>query len=229
MKKELYLHSQQREYHKGQIKSFSKFYKERIFPTFVDIDKEAEKYGENLYEYSEWSSEDIDPASFAEFCRDKGLSYYLDLSKFHYHILCSAVSFLYFLWEQQNRFYLIRECRYHEIVKGDSFCRDFEEIKKKYASFGLKLEDLPSWTKIDELRLLVNAIKHGKGRSSEKLKLIAPRFFIIPYSTFEFNSDTTLLESQLQVQEEDFDVYTFAAMSFWDELPERSELEGQSA
>lgn len=56
-----------------------------------------------------------------------------------------------------------------------------EIVAKWYRShFDLDLSKLPSWPKIDELRLLANSVKHGEGRSALDLRAIRPDLFQDP-------------------------------------------------
>lgn len=85
---------------------------------------------------------------------------------------------------------------------------------------------MKSWTKIKELRLLVNVIKHAEGNSADRLRKIRPDYFEwdrrfgYEYDKLKFHK-TTLLEETLNITNQDFDSYNKILVSFWDELPER--------
>lgn len=56
-----------------------------------------------------------------------------------------------------------------------------EEVKNWYAlHFDLDLETLPSYGKIDELRLVANAVKHAEGPATKQLRQRRPELFSNP-------------------------------------------------
>lgn len=49
----------------------------------------------------------------------------------------------------------------------------------------LDLKTLPSWSAIDELRLVANAVKHAEGKASRQLERLRPELFRNPgYAEF---------------------------------------------
>ena len=81
------------------------------------------------------------------------------------------------------------------------------------------------WEKINELRLLVNVLKHAEGNLELKLRELRPDYFIhdIYGEKYDLMSmyHVSLLEATLQIKEEDFIKYYDALVAFWKELPER--------
>ena len=81
------------------------------------------------------------------------------------------------------------------------------------------------WSKIKELRALVNVIKNSEGDSEQKLRQMRSDYFehdtgIGKYDLLSLYH-STLLEATLQIKDEDFIEYYNALISFWTELPER--------
>ena len=87
-----------------------------------------------------------------------------------------------------------------------------------------------SWSKIRELKSLVNTIKHGDGESANKLRKIRPDFFNLPNlfgpsketDTLELYEAVLLDQYSLNVSENDLYNYIEATNKFWDEMPERA-------
>lgn len=83
-------------------------------------------------------------------------------------------------------------------------------------------EQMESW---DEMRLLVNVLKHAEGDSEQKLRRLRSDYFTqdICGEKYDLMSmyHTSLLESTLKIQEQDFIKYYDALVAFWKALPER--------
>jgi hypothetical protein len=56
---------------------------------------------------------------------------------------------------------------------------EFSEFKKILKSEGVDIESLKSWSKINELKLVADSVKHAEGRSSEELKKLRLDLFIL--------------------------------------------------
>lgn len=86
-------------------------------------------------------------------------------------------------------------------------------------------ESLSCWKKINELRLLVNVIKHSEGNSELKLRTMRPDYFEHEIGVEKYDLlalyHSTLLEATLQIKNDDFVDYYDALISFWSELPDR--------
>lgn len=95
-------------------------------------------------------------------------------------------------------------------------------IRIWFLKFGQDLKDLSCWTKINELRLLTNVIKHGAGGSATQLEKLRPDFFKADFSDYNLLElyKTTLNERVLNIDDDEFQKYCEAVVIFWDELPE---------
>jgi len=88
----------------------------------------------------------------------------------------------------------------------------------------LILYSFDSFPQLDELRLLSNTIKHGDGSSARALKEIKPDLFRQPEFdiTIDLPLDSTLLEENMHISENDFNRYSVNLSNWWDEFPEQS-------
>jgi hypothetical protein len=69
----------------------------------------------------------------------------------------------------------------HPDNAGEEPASNIHAYAKWYGRYlGLDLETLLEWPKIDELRLVANAVKHAKGKSEAELRLKRPDLFEHP-------------------------------------------------
>ena len=88
--------------------------------------------------------------------------------------------------------------------------------------FHLELNALTEWAKIDELRLVANAIKHAEGSSAEELRKVCPELFRHPLDRGFFPDDPPvtlpvclpLAGEDLYITEQIFRDYCQAALQF---------------
>lgn len=204
---------------------------ERIQPIFANAEKEANDYRDDLWNKvinSTCSEEDVavDPSDYIEFVQDKALERYEMLSLMHYRNIGMWIECLCQVWEQQIYSFVIHEAKQEGIVysvsdmqKGFAFAKEvFEEHQQPF-------DQMRSWNKIKELRLLVNVLKHAEGDSEKKLRQLRPDYFTqnICGKKYDLMSmyHTSLLESTLKMQEQDFIKYYDVLVDFWKVLPER--------
>ncbi len=108
-------------------------------------------------------------------------------------------------------------------IDFSAFCtRGIEDIKEVFNEFGQDLERLNSWSKIEELRLLANVIKHGDGWSATKLKQLRSDYFDAESKSTDLLDlyKTTLGERVLNIDDSEHGIYCGAIIQFWDELPD---------
>lgn len=208
------------------ISLIGEYYK-RTLVVFSDIDKEVEKYAEELYENFH-GTEDTDPASVAEWAQNESIKKYQTLSIMKSNHLLMTISMLYHVWEQQLIKFTIHELQHY--IKFDKKAMSFSDVQLIFRLHGVDILERESWSKLRELKCLVNTIKHGDGESADKLRKIRPDFFCFP-DIFGINKETDTLdlcgsvlldEYSLQISEHDLYAYIEATKKFWDEMPERA-------
>lgn len=217
-----------RNYHKKQIDNYAWPYFNRILPQFENIEDEANKYSQDIFDdlcNNCPNPEDQDPSDFVAPASEAGLMHYemLKLGLYTSTVCWHATLFEFF--NQQNRLFLYKELsRYYEI-QFNSFCMSFTDVKNIYNNSSVNIENISSWKKINELRLLCNVIKHSDGYSSKELRMIAPRLFLSD-NTIDYLElyKTTLLEVTLNINRKTLCTYINAVKTFWDELPDKIEI-----
>jgi len=229
MKRLLYLDPYKRKWLKSEISAYSKILNERLFPSFENIEEDAEDYSEQIFEELGQLPGDgsVDMSEIAEIAMEKGITYYEELSLVKYSFTAIAIASLYHLWEQQARKFLYDEMSRAFKIEFADFCpRGMKDIKVHFKLYDIDLEKLQCWSRLDELRLMSNVIKHGDGGSAKELAKINKELLSNPSLPFSEHTplDTTLLEERLNVNQALFNNYSEILLQFWDELPERSYL-----
>lgn len=87
---------------------------------------------------------------------------------------------------------------------------------KKY--YSINFSDFKSWKKIEEMRLVVNVIKHFTGKSYIDLKVLRPDLF---YLYDEFDAKKMAIASgefMLNLTNDDYITYHNSLFEFWEEL-----------
>jgi hypothetical protein len=197
-------------------------YYRRTIIVFSDIEKEAQQHAQQLYENYP-GSEDTDAASVAEWAEMEGVERFQTLALMKANHLLMTITMLYHLWEQQLIKFTLREMSHY--LKSEKKAADFFDIQEIFRLHGVDIDKTESWTKIRELKFLVNTIKHGDGTSADKLRKIRPDFFdwdVVKMDTLELSGAVLLDNYSLQVSEKDLYSYIEATKNFWDEMPERA-------
>jgi hypothetical protein len=233
MRSQLYVPETTMQYLKGEIQSFVRIYTHKLSPVFSDIESEAEDIANDFYEtFMRQPADDdsIDPSSIAEQATDLGIQHFSFLTIGKYNLTATWHATLYQLWEQQVRLFLFREISHRKNLNFKSFCTTINEIKETFACHNVNVHKFVSWSKIDELRLLCNVLKHGDGSAASQLRKVNPGVFRREPAFFNENEHidfmeiekTTLLKETLVIDQTTLENYRDALLSFWDEIPERN-------
>ena len=229
----LYLYEERREDFIKDFLFIKEMYFEKIKPAFENINQETDQYKQNIWKQylSTINKEKITNIE----THKKEMEYtlkiiaserYLLLSLMQYRTLAMWISLIAQVWEQQNVEFIKNEV----LVEGLSLVSKegkpitelgISTIRDAYKCFGVDITDLPAWNKIDELRTLVNVIKHGEGKSADKLRKARPDLFDSGKwgDPIELE-DTSLNQETLNIRASDFSDYIEALIQFWNELPE---------
>ena len=227
---ELYLHEHQRNNFKKDITNIKELFFERIYPTFLNAEQEAERYQDTLWNdlMEQPCGEDdiIDPSVIVESIQEEGFDKYEILYLMHYRTIGMWIACMCQVWEQQLYAFIIQEERINHIRYADSDKKKgFQFAKDVFEYHNQPFESMQCWGKLKELRLLVNVIKHAEGDAEQRLRKIRPDYFTYDGGIGEIDLlklyHSTLLEPTIQIKGQDFIDYYNAIISFWDELPER--------
>ena len=137
---------------------------------------------------------------------------------------------LYHLFEQQL-LYLYREQLLLEFSyeKPPDCLLTVEKVKERLIKdYKIDISTFSSWSKIEELRLVANTVKHADGGSCEKLKQKREDFFIDPrMQDYPFPSTIDTLSwpvyqplagERLYIRPEEFTKYVEVIKQFFEEL-----------
>lgn len=124
------------EHHQNDINLIGDYYG-RTLVVFKDINKEAEKYAEELYANYP-ATEETDPASVAEWAHDEGIERYQTLLVMKSNHLLMSVSLLYHVWEQQLIKFTLRELQRY--FKLDKKSMSFSDVLLIFRIHGVELK-----------------------------------------------------------------------------------------
>lgn len=212
-------------------------YTDRISPVFDNIDQEAEEVAKDAYNKMMMSVgyENCDPSDYADDAWQFGINYYENVALMRYNTKLMWISTMYQFWEQQVRKFLYKEMtrnghkaydKKQKEIEYKNFCTNIGKIKEFFLKFNVDVTILSCWDKVNELRILANVIKHGKGNASEELLKIRPDIFDSSYFSTNLLDlyQTTLNDMVINISNQDFETYANALIDFWGELPDRMVL-----
>ncbi len=176
-----YLELQIRGYIVGPIIAFRKYIFGDVIPAFGNLETRAsetanEYYG-NIASEPVFNHADVDMASVAEAAHEKSLSWYQMMSSLRQSMLNLLAAGLFHLAEQR----LALVCRDGGFTIAPPKDTQLCKVKKWYAAhLHLDLQTLPSWSLVEELRFVTNAVKHAEGSATKELRKRRPELFSNP-------------------------------------------------
>lgn len=219
---QLYFWKPLMESYKKELSMVAEYYN-RTIPSFGNIEKEATDYADYIYNNFP-ADENTDPFTVADFANNEGIQLYELLDTMKKNHLLMTISMLCQIWEQQLIKFTLKEM--HHFLQFHNNSISFGDVKNIFELHDVKFENMKSWEKIREMRLLVNTIKHGEGESARKLRKIRPDYFELDIikgtDTLELAGAVLLDSYSLMVEEQDFRSYLEATETFWGEMPERA-------
>ncbi|PET68296.1 hypothetical protein CN533_27290 [Priestia megaterium] len=232
MKSQLYFWKPMMNYYQEELNRVELYYnKSKSVFEFTESDIENEVAAIiNSIEMPEGS---IDPSDLGDYMEDMEVSLYETALAMKSNHLFITISMLGHMWEQQVVRFVRKELResFGQRIGVISFSKALEVIEKH----GVEYKEQASFTKIKELRLLVNTIKHAEGQSAERLRRIRPDFFETEgfseddiMDILELNDSVLLDPYSLNVKETDLFDYIKATQDFWNEMPERAFYDWQA-
>jgi hypothetical protein len=127
---------------------------------------------------------------------------------------------LFHLLEQQAQ-YLAARILSNPIIQPDG-SGGFQQLKSLLArEFRINTESFRCWHQLNELHLVANTVKHGDGRSSDKLKALNPALFKDPNDPlpqFYGLPLRPLVGEGLRLTSDHFNAYKACVENFWSEL-----------
>jgi len=212
---------------------------QHMLPSFPDPEREADKAGTEAWEtamsqpYDGWEG----PGKYAEWAEEKELETYEGVIGMRQSTVNLGTAMLWHLLEQQMLFFHMRqvlkipeEREVRETPKTRKKLFSLEEFHKRLNSGGCSMESLPSWSKVDELRLVANVVKHGSGKSLDDLCEIRADMLrrpgeepLEPRWSNRSWVDRPANGEDLYVTDQDLTTYFDAAVHLWLEFSEAIE------
>jgi hypothetical protein len=198
-----------------KLASFAAGMRSVVFPAFDNISERAAEEAERTL--AEWSFEPSDDPSRAyEAAHDREIDYGLELQEVADAVLGGAVTALYHLFERQLISFILKQ------VTPLTSITTWDHIEGVLRHFGIDVTAIPSAPDLHELRLVSNVLKHGEGRSFERLRKLNSRVLQEPpvgakvIGEFLVPGPHSILGTALYLTLDDFDRYVAATLAFWD-------------
>lgn len=201
----------------------------RLLPNFEEneIEEESKRISEKAFErfrsMSGTGKEDL--SYFADEAEKAGISHYILIKGIRQGMINLFATMLFHAFEQQA-IYFHRKNVLHKNEENEQKQLKLSLFQSRLKEFGIDIKNFSSWSKIDELRLVANTVKHAEGNSSHELREIRPDMFRNPHlSDFsQFISDPSphifqpLVGDGLYVSIQDIKDYRDHLVGFWQEL-----------
>jgi hypothetical protein len=207
-----------------QVQVLASTLRDRILPAFANIEQEAQDHAEEVYRElgnQPAFNDSVDMADLAEAANERGLARYEALTGVRQAIINALTVALHHMLEQELLFFLRRHVL-HRSEEPDLSLAKLAILWARLRARGLEVEALDGWSKLRELGLVANTVKHADGRSADDLKRLRPDLFVPPeLRTTRFARSATgrrvyrpASGNDLYVSQADFEEYTAAAEHF---------------
>ena len=207
---------------------------EKIVPVFSGIAEEADAAAE--VEFERLGSMPADPDSsidmgdLVDWATDPGIEYYETMSGVRQGVLNLLAVGVHHLFEQQQLSFLRQG-----LAKGGDGSFQSSELERRLSEHGVDCRRFRCTAKVYELRMTANTIKHGAGKSADKLAELRPDLFKHPVlSQLGWRTDdeagsgraaeraasviAPLAGDDVYVSERDLIEWCAAVIAYWEEL-----------
>lgn len=215
----------------GPIIAFREYVFRDVIPAFSNLDARAEQVAHDYYNRigSQPAGEyEIDMADVAEDAHRHSYDCWEMMTSLRQTMLNLMAAGLFHLVEQQLAI-LSRDGLFDGPVRDTKLSIVAEWYQEQ---LGATLAEMPSWSTIDEMRLVANTVKHGEGNSARDLRAVNPALFTNPDYVEILRSEGVGLDERLTrdslaapLSGEDFFVteevlhgYAVRAEAFFDEI-----------
>lgn len=222
---EIFLAHYIQEIYVPEVQYFCKVLSERLLPPLSNLSDEAKNFAH--LEFQRLSSLpffcESDGGELAELANDTAVSWYSSMVAVRQSVINLHTVGLRHLFEQQL-YNLVLHVPLTSRTSAD-YVKDLKTLSEN----GIDHQSFISWSTLEELRHVCNAVKHAEGSSSRQLRTLRPDLFIDPkmvsFSQFDRISPVTqpLAGEDIYLQEADIDKFMKAIELFWNEV--RNKLE----
>lgn len=210
------------------VLSSHKFYVEqakyRLLSQFSDLsaecDLEEERYLERTAKY--FDPDRDDPAEACENATQIGIAHMQALMDMKHTVTLAMNAGMYHLFDKQLRDLILREfCHWNssKIIKDIVWRTSFERIMELMEWIGFNVKNKSYFHLIDACRLVVNVYKHGDGVGHKTLLQRYPKYYQ------QFLGEALTSHMNLQMEESDFDEFSSAIVTFWEDLQQHCQSE----
>lgn len=227
MIRQIYMWSGEREMLLARHDFYMEQVKVRVLGNFGNIEMEANKVAEEVYDRikSECSDGYEDMAAATETALEHGEGFYMLLSDMKIQTTLGALASLYHQWEKDFRGFMERELseaygpgKKTSFVWQSSTNQLFDFLEK----LGWYLRRAEWFPLLNTCSSIVNVYKHGKGRSLDELSRDYPQYLKRPFEvTVEEALPINPDHEDLLLEEEEFNQIAGALRQFWVDFPER--------
>jgi len=217
---QLYLCNYQREYVLRLTTAYIQGSRDRLLISEDYAKEKADQTCDEFMEGAQRLAYDDPSFSIVEDAYAHGLAVYDDLMFLRSQLIGLSIAGLYHLWERLIKRFITAELRQggadvtKEIAKWV-----FSDICDALTQFGFAVRDQPFYSRLNQLRLVANAVKHGSGSSWDQLREELPELSrgwkFAPGSLIGFEYD------EPEFNETHLENLSKAVVEFWEALPER--------
>ena len=212
-----------------QLNAIVNALEKRLLPNLEKekIGEEADRIADEDWERSISSTSvmgDEAPDYFPDRALNAGIAHYTLMYGIRQGMLNLFTAALYHVFEQQVM-YFHRKNVLHLCEENDPRKFKMPVFEGRLKKCGIDIKNFACWSKIDELRLVANTVKHAEGPSSDRLREIRSDMFINPlFSQDPFplqGLDSVfqpLVGDDLYVSLQDIKDYCDYLVQFWQEL-----------
>ena len=219
-----------KEYFCHNIKRMSSLYKECITKPFENPEKSADAIKEKVLQNpSEYLGDTLD-GDYGSIAEEYAFCEYGIIKDMQYRTRLLWICCIFEMWEQNlschilqdlcNSQFPITENQKNNLFNGfDTFKHLFSSEMFDGTDDKCILTDFPKYKELQELHLLVNAIKHGRGSSLERLYKYFEKYNAGKEKVFKLYDGATLYTPTLNITDDDFCRFCNVLTDFWDWIP----------
>ena len=209
-----------------QISYFCAAVETRLLPTFDSSAEEGEQATSAEWERlgQAGASDSTDPSDDADQADQVGVDHFLLLEGVRQTLINLSVAALYHLFDQQLMVFHRRQVL-HPRDENNAALMKIAELKARLSSKGVDIGSFRSWSKVDELKAVANAVKHAEGHSADEVRRMRPDLFTPPHLRGSATPDPSVERVYLPLAGEDIFLtvndlrqYCSVVLEFWEEL-----------
>lgn len=224
-----YMYSGKRDALIAEHQFFVEQAKVRLLEQFTDLSMESEAQAVSDEAWAAlgqaFDPDRHDPGDFAELAQERGYEHYRLLSGMREHVRLSMVAAFFHSFEKSLKDWIAAEIKHltrSKAVKDRIWSATMDELYTLLKHGGCNVFVTNFYKALRCCQLVVNAYKHGEGKSLEELRNLAPQFFVPDDSSGFYKSFPIEFfdHTYLKIEDEDFDRFSEAIVQFWQGVPD---------